>query len=253
MKEHRATFSFKHELNDFLSTAQRQQDLKYHFNGHPGIKDPIEAQGIPHTEVELILVNGKSVAFNYQLQPDDHVTVYPTINHDFTQNQVTLREQFTGQTAFILDVHLGKLARLLRLLGFDTVYRNDYNDREIIRIALDQNRILLTRDRRMLYNRCITHGQWLHSTDPLKQAGEVIRRFDLSNKIKRFTRCPSCNGHIQEVKKELILDQLETLTKKFYSEFFQCSACKKVYWRGSHYKHILATLNTIQTESRRGQ
>jgi len=249
MKEHQAQFRFYEELNDFLPPEQRKKTVVYGFNGHPAIKDPIEALGVPHTEVDLITVNGESVGFDYQLQPDDHAAVYPVFESLDITPQVRLRSEPLRRTAFILDVHLGKLARILRLLGFDVLYRNDFDDDEIIRISLDEHRIILTRDRPMLFNKVITHAHWLHSTNAEKQATEVLRRFDLFDQVRLFCRCPVCNGRIQSVEKGDILDRLEPLTKEYYDRFFQCSDCGKIYWQGTHYDRILRRLERIRRRS----
>lgn len=245
MKENEAQFRFYEELNDFLPLHRRKQTVQYAFNGAPAIKDSIEAQGVPHTEVDLVVVNGESVDFGYPLQPGDRVAVYPVFEGFDITPIVKLRNKPLRQTAFVLDVHLGKLARILRLLGFDVIYRTDYDDAEIIHIALDEHRIILTRDRRMLYNRCITHARWLHSTNSEEQAREVLERFQLAGQIQRFTRCPACNGLIQPVEKEAVTDRLEPLTRQYYDAFFQCKECRKIYWKGSHYNRIVDKLDTI--------
>ncbi|MCK4563658.1 MAG: Mut7-C ubiquitin/RNAse domain-containing protein [Verrucomicrobia bacterium] len=244
-REYSASFRFYEELNDFLPLHRRKLEHRYAFNGHPAIKDSIEAQGVPHTEVDLIVVNGQSVGFDYPLMHGDRAAVYPMFESLDISPIMRLREAPLRRTAFILDVHLGKLARILRLLGFDTLYRTDYDDPEIIRIALNEHRIILTRDRRMLHDRRITHARWLHSTNSEEQAREVIERFQLEHAIQRFVRCPACNGLVESVGKEAILDQLEPLTKKYYSEFFRCPDCRKIYWKGSHYDHIVDKLNAI--------
>jgi uncharacterized protein with PIN domain len=245
MKEHEAEFRFYEELNDFLPLHRRKKTIRYTFSGYPGIKDAIETIGVPHTEVDLITVNGDSVGFEYQLRHRDRVAVYPVFESIDISSIVKLREEPLRKTAFILDVHLGKLARILRMLGFDVLYRTDYDDPEIIRIALAEHRIILTRDRRMLFNKCITHGRWLHSTNSEQQACEVLERFDLHGQIRRFRRCPLCNGLLKQVEKEAVLDQLEPLTKKYYAEFYQCPDCLKIYWKGTHYDRIVDKLNAI--------
>jgi len=245
MKKYQAEFRFYEELNDFLPVHKRKKTNPYAFNGHPAIKDPIEAQGIPHTEVDLIVVNGASVGFEYQLQSGDRVAVYPVFESLDISPIVKLRDAPLRRTAFILDVHLGKLARLLRLLGFDVLYRNDYDDPEIIRIALREHRIILTRDRRMLCIGAVTHGHCLHSGNPQQQARDVLKRFDLIGQVKYFRRCPNCNGFVQPVDKSVILDLLEPLTRKYYSEFFQCQQCLQIYWKGSHYDRIVEKLDAI--------
>ena len=245
MKEHEAQFRFYEELNDFLPPEQWKKTVTYCFNGHPAIKDSIEAQGVPHTEVDLIVVNGESVSFAYQLQPGDRAAVYPVFESFDITPLVRLRPEPLRRSAFVLDVHLGKLARILRLLGFDVVYRNDFDDIAIIRISLDEHRIILTRDRRMLFNKVITHAHWLHTTDAEKQANEVLWRFDLFGQIRMFYRCPVCNGLVRSVEKEAVLDRLEPLTKEHYDSFFQCPDCGKIYWRGSHCERIQRRLDRI--------
>lgn len=245
MREHEAAFRFYEELNDFLPLHRRKKTIPYAFSGHPGIKDAIEALGVPHTEVDLIVVNSESVGFDYQLADGDRAAVYPAFESMDISPITKLRDAPLRKTAFILDVHLGRLARILRMLGFDVLYRNDYDDPEIIRIGLEEHRIILTRDRRMLFNKSITHGHWLHSTNSAEQAREVLERFDLHRQIRRFLRCPLCNGLLQAVKKEAVLEQLEPLTKKYYTEFYQCPDCLKLYWKGSHYDRIVDKLNGI--------
>ncbi|MCD4696611.1 MAG: Mut7-C RNAse domain-containing protein, partial [Bacteroidales bacterium] len=146
------------------------------------------------------------------------------------------------KTKFILDVHLGKLARYLRMLGFDTLYENNYPDPQIIDIAKKEKRIILTRDVGILKNSAVTHGYWVRSQNPREQLREVITRFDLSVNIKPLFRCMECNGIIEKVDKKEIIDQLKPKTKKYFNEFFRCTQCKKVYWEGSHYKKMINSI-----------
>jgi len=229
-----ATFRFYAELNDFLPEGKRLQRLPYTFSGKPSVKDAIEAQGIPHTEVDLIVVEGESIGFDYHLRDGDEVAVYPVFESLDITPIVKLREKPLREPRFILDVHLGKLARHMRLLGFDTLYRNDYADPEIVELSVSERRAVLTRDRRLLRARVITHGYWLRSTDAEEQLAEVIRRFDLKRLISPFSRCLACNGSMEPVKKEEILDLLEPKTKLYFDEFYRCAECGKIYWRGSH-------------------
>lgn len=230
-----AEFRFYEELNDFLPPEKRKRSFRYSFRGTPSVKDAIEALGVPHTEVDLILVNGESVGFDYLLKGGERVAVYPAFESLDISSLTRLRPQPLRRPRFVLDVHLGKLARLLRMLGFDTLYRNDYSDPEIIYISLREKRIILTRDRALLKHRAITHGYWVRSTHPREQLQEVLHRFDLFSRIRPFHRCMVCNGLIEEVSKSEVLDQLEPKTRRYYDEFYRCTGCGKIYWKGSHY------------------
>lgn len=231
---HTAEFRFYGELNDFLPVSQRKQAIGYRFNGHPGIKDPIEALGVPHTEVELIVVNGRSVAFEYKLRGNDRVAVYPIFQSLDISPLARLRDGISGCPRFVLDVNLGKLAKRLRLLGFDSLYRNDYHDAEIARIADHQQRIVLTRDRRLLFAKRISHGYWVRAVVVERQVEEVLQRFDLYSAIQPFARCLLCNGVLAPVSKAEVLDRLQPKTKLYYNDFYRCADCQRIYWEGSH-------------------
>jgi len=233
-----AVFRFYAELNDFLPPELDGQELTYHFNGNPSVKDAIEAQGVPHAEVELILANGESVGFGHQLSDGDRLAVYPVFESFDVDDLVKLRESPLRHSRFVVDVNLGKLARWLRLLGFDTVYRNDFADAEVVRVAADEGRIVLTRDRRLLHHKAVTHGYWVRAVDPEQQVEEVLRRFQLEYRVAPFHRCLACNGVIRPVDKAAVLHRLEPKTRLHYDEFHQCGHCGKVYWQGPHYARL---------------
>lgn len=233
-----AEFCFYDELNDFLPPEQRKQTIHYHFNGHPGIKDPIEVFGVPHTEVDLIVVNNQPVGFDYQLQASDHVDVYPIIKCLDIPALFRLREKTSSNPRFVLDANLGKLAKRMRLLGFDCLYRNDYRDQDVVNIAVNEQRIVLTRDRRLLYIKRINHGYWVRAVDVESQVDEVLRRFDLYTLIHPFTRCLVCNGLLLPVAKADIMNRLEPKTRLYYEVFHQCSGCQRIYWKGSHSENM---------------
>ncbi len=240
-----AEFRFYEELNDFLKPEQRQQTVVYRFDGHPGIKDPIEAMGVPHVEVELIVVNGESVGFDYRLRDGDRVAVYPVFESLDVAPAVKLREKPLRKVAFVVDVNLGRLARLLRLLGFDALFSNAYADDEIVAISEAQGRIVLTRDRRLLHAKAVTHGYWVRSVWPRRQVDEVVRRFDLAGLIRPFSRCADCNGRIEPVAKDAVADRLEPKTKKFFEKFYRCPDCGKIYWEGSHVDRLRERLKGV--------
>ncbi len=243
-----ALFRFYEELNDFLPKQKRKTDFTYAFLGNPSVKDAVEAIGVPHVEVDLILVNGKSVTFQYHLQAQDRISVYPVFEQFDISSVTRLRAHTLRNPSFILDVHLGKLAKYLRLLGFDTLYRNDYEDSEIVSISCSQGRIILTRDVGLLKHDSVSHGYWLRSQHPSKQLYEVIKHFDLYTNINPFSRCIECNGHIYPVCKDLIEHYLKPGTKRHYNEFYQCQQCGRIYWKGSHYQRMKAFAQSLQLQ-----
>jgi uncharacterized protein with PIN domain len=228
-----AKFKFYAELNYFLKKEHKNISFTYGFSDNPAIKDSIEALGVPHPEVGQIIINHKIVNFNYQLKNGDQVLVYPS-------------EKIIKRIKFILDTHLGKLAKFLRMLGFDTLYQNNYTDKEIITLASEQKRIILTRDIGLLKNSKVTLGYFVRHITIIAQVKEIIIRFNLSKKIKPFTRCLECNGKIAPIAKAKIINKLPADTKRYYKKFYQCSNCGKIYWQGSHYKNMLNSIKQIR-------
>jgi uncharacterized protein with PIN domain len=246
-----AKVRFYAELNDFLPPARRQVAFEHPFNAQPAIKDVIEAIGVPHTEVDLILVNGVSVDFTYKLCDGDHVSVYPVFEALDLTPLVHLRPAPLRVTRFVLDVHLGRLARYLRLLGFDTRYQNDFCDDELARISSGENRILLTKDRGLLKRSQVTHGYYVRETHPRAQLVEVVGRFDLFGSIQPFQRCMRCNGLLEAVSKQELLEQIPPRTREHYDEFQRCTGCGQVYWRGSHYERMLRLIESFKHHQER--
>jgi len=240
---------FYEELNDFLPPGQRKIPFKHHFRQPGSIKDMVEALGVPHTEIDLILVNGQSVDFDYLVQDGDLISVYPMFE-SFDITPITrLRPAPLRLTRFVLDTHLGRLAAYLRMFGFDTLYRNDYDDPTLADISVDEHRILLTRDRQLLMRKQITHGYFIRETQPRKQLLEVITRFDLRKSQQPFTRCMHCNGEIEPVPKKKVLPHLMPRTKAWYNEFRQCTQCHKVYWKGTHYRRMQQLIRSINRDN----
>lgn len=242
----KAFFRFYEELNDHLPEKWKKKKFSYEFKGNPSIKNTIQAIGVPHIEVDLILVNGKSVDFDYQLQGGDEVSVYPVFETFDISPLIRLRPEPLRESRFIVDVNLGKLAQKLRLLGFDTLFRNDLEDDEIIEISLTENRIILTRDKGILKQNVVTHGYWLRNDDPKKQLAEVITRLQLQNNFQPFTRCSNCNGKLELIAGEKLDGKLSADTLTYYDEFWECTTCRKIYWQGSHFHHILNWLEEIK-------
>ena len=203
-----ANFRFYAELNDFLPTDRKAGSFDHTFKGQPAVKDTIEALGVPHTEVDLIIANGVSVDFSYLLHDGDRVSVYPVFESIDVAPVLRVRPQPLREIRFVLDIHLGRLAGYLRMLGLDALYRNDYRDEELAHLSSQDARILLTRDRGLLKRGEVTHGYCVRETNPRKQLVEVIRRFDLVRSIKPFRLCLRCNGTLGSVRKEDIIDRL---------------------------------------------
>lgn len=226
------------ELNDFLEADSRGRAVRRPVQTHQTVKDVLEATGIPHTEIDLILVNGDPVSFEHRPAVGDRIAVYPMFEALDIGSTARLRPEPLRHPRFVVDVNLGRLARLLRVLGFDEWWSSAADDQTLADISLDQQRILLTRDRGLLKRRTITHGLFVHSQHPEEQTIEVLRRLDLRRQTKPFTRCVRCNGQLAAVAKEQVIDQLEPLTRRYYDEFSQCPECGRIYWAGSHFEKL---------------
>jgi uncharacterized protein with PIN domain len=239
-------FRFYEELNDHLPKHWKKKAFDYKFKGKPAIKNTIQAIGVPHGEVDLILVNGESVGFEYQMQGGEEISVYPQFESLDISPVIKLRTKPLRNTRFVVDVNLGKLAQKLRLLGFDTLFRNDFEDDEIIDLSLEEKRIILTRDKGILKQNAVTHGYFIRNDDPKKQLTEVIERFQLQNSFRPFSRCSNCNGELEEVAKSKLKTILPNDTLNYYNEFWNCTGCGKIYWEGSHFGRILNWVDELK-------
>jgi uncharacterized protein with PIN domain len=233
-----AALRFYAELNDFLSEERRSRTITYTFVVSGAVKDAIEALGVPHTEVDLILANGQSVDFSYRVRDGDKISIYPVFESIDISPLERLRPIPLREMRFVLDTHLGKLAAYLRMLGLDAAYCTDYADEKLARISQDDRRILLTRDRGLLKRNIIIRGYFLRATNPREQLIEVLQRFDLFRSISPFERCMHCNALLRPVAKEIIADRLLPETRQHYEEFRICQNCDRVYWKGSHYQRM---------------
>lgn len=240
-----AFFRFYAELNDFLPPEARGCTLPYAFQGEPTVKEAVEALGVPHVEVELIVVNGESVDFAYRLQDGDRVAVYPVFESLDVSPVLKVRPEPLRRIAFAVDAHLGKLARILRLLGFNTVHRSDISDAELVALARE-GRILLTRDRELLKHSAVTHGYWVRSTRALEQAKEVVRRFDLAGKFAPFTRCLRCNGLLRRLPPEEGRRRAPPKVQVWCAEYFECTSCGHLFWPGTHYPRLATWVRMLQ-------
>ncbi|MGQ0658356.1 MAG: Mut7-C RNAse domain-containing protein [Chromatiales bacterium] len=239
-----AEFRFYEELNDFLDPVQRKGPFRYGCARRATVKNAIEALGVPHTEVELILVNGESVEFSYVVQDGDRISIYPQFEAFDVTPLLRVRDRPLRDTRFIADSHLGALAKYLRIVGFDTLYRNDYHDREVAAIAATERRIVLSRDKGLLMHRAVTHGCYVRATRPLEQLEEILTRLDLYAAIAPFTRCLLCNAPLRALGRDEAAGRVPEDTVRYYADFRACGQCDRIYWAGSHFRHLSAMLET---------
>jgi len=243
-----ARFRFYEELNEFLPWERRGRDFDYRCARAATVKNAIEALGVPHTEVELILVNGESVGFAHILREGDRVSVYPKFEAFDIRALLRVRAAPLRRMRFIADAHLGGLARLLRMLGFDTLYDNAYSDEQIRVMSQVDSRVVLTRDRELLKCRTITHGCFVHALRPQEQLREVVDRLQLSASAKPFTLCLHCNLPLTRIDKEAIGDRVPPRAWALYQDYAWCEGCDRVYWEGSHWLRMRQLLEGLCPE-----
>jgi len=175
---------FYEELNDFLPPHRRKVTFTHALTRRTSVKDLIESFGVPHTEVELILANGRSVDFSYIVQAGDRISVYPMFESLDVSPLLRLREKPLRDPRFVVDANLGQLARYLRLLGFDATYRNSFTDAEVAQISSREKRIVLTRDRALLRHKIITHGYFVRAVKPREQVREILARLEQIRRLR---------------------------------------------------------------------
>ena len=212
------------------------------------VKDVIEACGVPHTEVDLILCDGQPAGLQLHVVASGEIEVFPVglANGLHPAHRLQRRQH----SRFVADGHLGKLVRDLRLLGFDVLYDNKADDAALVQIAAGEDRALLTRDRRLLMHAAVRHGYCLRSDRAEEQIIDVIRRFELQERMLPYTRCLACNGGLTVVSKQEVLEEIEPLTKLYYEEFRRCLSCRRVYWSGSHFAKLQARIDRIRSAAR---
>ena len=240
-----ATFRFYEELNDFLPAERRRRAFTCACARAATVKHMIEALGVPHTEVELVLVNGESVGFERTILDGDRIAVYPRFEALDISPLLKVRNRPLRVLRFIADAHLGGLARLLRMSGFDTLYDNRFEDGQIAEIAAHEGRIVLTRDRELLKRRIVSHGCYVHALKPALQLRELFERLDLARSARPFTLCVHCNLPLHEVDTEQARARVPPRAAWLYSRFLGCDACQRIYWEGSHWRNMCALLGPL--------
>jgi hypothetical protein len=247
----KGTFRLYEELNDFLPYHRRKTEFEVPFKGKRSVKDIIEALGVPHTEIDLILVNGKSVDFKYIIRDGDRISVYPVFESFNIKDVTRLRKIPLRRNKFIADTSLEDIVKYMRVLGFDVFYDPLLTSREIIEISNAENRIILTRSRKLLKFKEVTHGIFIRPGTIPKQIKRIIDCLDIKDNIKPFSICLHCNIPLKSIQKEKILDRIPPKTREFCDEYVQCPSCGKIYWKGTHFKNMKKVVRQIldQTES----
>jgi uncharacterized protein with PIN domain len=259
-----ATVTLHGDLNDFLRprhggavTDGPVTRLEQRFEGHPAVKDLLEAVGVPHPEIAAITVNGAAAGFAHPMRDGDTVEAWPSaeaagLELTTVRSLATARSTGPGdpelpaEPAFVVDGHLGRLAAYLRMLGFDTWYRNDADDDRLAAVSASEGRILLTRDRGLLKRGIVERGAWVRSDQPFEQLVEVVRRFGLAGCWQPFGRCIRCNHALVEASRAEVLDRLEPLTRIHYDDFRRCPGCEAVYWKGSHHARMERLIDRVR-------
>jgi len=229
-----ATFRFYEELNDLLPRHRRKVDFRAAFKEKRSIKDMIESLGVPHTEVDLILVNGQSVDFTYILEDGDRVSVYPTFESLNIENVTCLRGMPLRKTRFIADVNLGDIAKLMRTLGFDVSFDPGLSNREIINISNREKRIILTKSKSLLKFKEVSHGVFIRPGTRVEQVKRIMDRLDIKDQAKPFSRCLLCNGLLKGIAKEEVVNRIPAKTKVCCDAYSLCESCNQLYWNGTH-------------------
>jgi len=230
-----ANFRLLDDLDFFLRLSWRGQDVKLTFGDDQSVKHLIESLGVPHTEIGEIRVDDSPVGMGYIVRDGEQVEV-----------RGVAPRKLPVEPRFVLDGHLGRLASHLRMLGLDSLYNSNFSDDELVKISVREERILLSRDRRLLMHKVILLGYCLRSLKSDEQIREVVRRYTLTDWIKPFSRCLRCNHPLKPVSKEQVLDRLEPLTKIYFEEFHICPACNQIYWKGSHVERMLELIEELR-------
>ena len=244
------TLRFHGDLTFFLKRAARSAVVIRSLGEKTSVKDVIESCGVPHPEVDLILCDGVPSGFGFHVMRDTDLDVYPVAAPP--EFHPSHRLQTRHLTRFVVDGHLGKLARDLRLLGFDTLYRNHADDAWLVATAVEQERALLSRDRRLLMHAVLRDGYCPRSPFVEEQIVEVAVRFRLRSSMQPYTRCLRCNGALIPADKGAVIGELEPLTKIYYADFRRCQECGQVYWAGSHFRKLQARIERIRFRVDRG-
>jgi len=240
------------ELRPLLSRPCRGQiPVGYQLKRRASIKDILEAIGLPHTEIGAILDREQHYTFAHIPQPGQRLRIQAVQPGLDVTRPTLLRPEPLPACRFLVDINVGKLARLLRMAGLDARYEPDLSDGELAALVRTDERVLLSRNRELLKRKEVIHGRLIRAEQPEEQLREVIDLYDLSDMLKPFCRCLACNTMLEPVAKETILDRLEPLTRKYYHRFKLCPGCGRIYWQGSHHARMMRLLRRVQLRCQR--
>jgi uncharacterized protein with PIN domain len=237
-----ARFRFHGELNDFLPGSASAYSVDHEFELPRGVRDMIQAMGIPHVEVGSIEVNDSPVDFGHTIRDGDRIEVYPRFDRP------ARREMLHSPSVphdFVIDVHLGKLARYLRLLGFDSIHRPDFDDHTLVALSQEQARTVLTRDRQLLMRTALVNATFIRSEQPRQQLVEVVDRLRLRESVDPFARCLACNGVVEQAAKAAIAHHLPPTVRANHDRFTKCPDCDRIYWPGTHYERLRGFVDQV--------
>jgi len=238
-------FHFQGSLVDFLARQHRDGTYSTEVTLRSGMLDAIQAQGVPHVEVGRLLRNGTRASWSDLVEAADRIEAFPWA--PWQTPGVDNAPPPPLPPAFLLDIHLGKLAGHLRLLGFDSAYPTpDIGDKALVQRAVTESRVLLTCDRHLLMHRALPWGVFLRSRDPERQAAELLERFSLHALAKPFTRCTECNGLLETPSSEHVRRQAPPLVRLRLgvtpSVYRACPSCGRLYWPGTHWQKMVRRL-----------
>jgi uncharacterized protein with PIN domain len=239
-------------LGDFVVTARRGAAFEYDAGEPRSVKDLIESLGVPHCEVQVVLVDGESAGFARVVRGGERIAVYPYFSAIDAGDAAVAGEPLPSEPRFVLDGHLGRLAAYLRALGVDTAHERDADDASIARVAAEEGRVVLTRDIGLLKRAAVRHGWWVRSDNPRLQLREVVSRFGLAARAAPFTRCLRCNVPLVPVDPASVGDDVPPHVRQRFDAFSRCPACLRTFWRGTHHAHLeslLARFATSGTET----
>lgn len=246
-KLYQATILFYGCCADFVHAKDNRDQVNYRFDDRPAIKDVVEAIGVPHPEVGGLRINNQWVGFDYLLMNGDVVEVFP---NPCTISSRPLPFKPEHRPCFLLDVHLGGLARYLRMAGFDCLYQSqhDYGDALLATLAATNDYILLTRDIGLLKRGKVKYGRWVRQILPEQQFKEIVQHYQLVSEFRPFSRCIKCNGQITSVKKQQVAERIPPRILEEQNEFSQCQSCQQIYWKGSHFDKIQQMLAQVSVQ-----